>query len=316
MNISAKMKVSASKSATSPSRKTLATIIKNRMQKITFSILTFLLLTNCNVNKVEQDNKESNNSKVDKLEILLIGTFHFANFNRENNGDVVDIKIRDILNESEQNELELISDKIKIFNPDKIFVEIMFNSQNRLDSIYSSFSTNNYSTENRSELTQLAFRTAKKLNHKKLYAMDYRTEFRYDSLMQQMEKAKQFDLIAKDSIELVKLERTENELFASNKSLTEILYFYNDDKRRKEDINWYVNLANQGGEKDNFVGAHLASEWYKRNLYMYSIIQKAIEKHDKRIIIIAGASHIAMFKDFIDYNPEWKTIELKELMEK
>lgn len=286
------------------------------MQKIIIGILILILLTSCNGNGVEQNNEEIYNSKDDKLEILLIGTFHFANFNPENNGDVLDIKIRDILNKSDQNELELISDKIKAFNPDKIFVETMYNYQNKLDSIYSSFSTNDYSKEKRDELYQLAFRTAKKLNHKKLYAMDYRTEFRYDSLIQQMEKAKQFDLIVKDSIELVKLEKTENELFASNKSLTEILYHYNDDKRRKEDINWYVNLANQGGEKDNFVGAYLASEWYKRNLYMYSIIQKAIEKEDKRIVISAGASHIAMFKDFIDYNPEWKTIELKEIMNK
>lgn len=286
------------------------------MQKIIIGILILILLTNCNGNGVEQNKEKTYNSKDDKLEILLIGTFHFANFDPENNGDVVDIKIRNILNESDQNELELISDKIKAFNPDKIFVETMYNHQNKLDSIYSSFSTNDYSKEKRDELYQLAFRTAKKLNHKKLYAMDYRTEFRYDSLIQQMEKAKQFDLIAKDSIELVKLEKTENELFASNKSLTEILYHYNDDKRRKEDINWYVNLANQGGEKDNFVGAYLASEWYKRNLYMYSIIQKAIEKEDKRIVISAGASHIAMFKDFIDYNPEWKTVELKEIMDR
>lgn len=275
-----------------------------------------ILLINCKGEGVEQNNGKTQKFQDDKLEVLLLGTFHFANFNPENNGDIVDIKIRDILNETEQNELELISDKIKAFNPDKIFVEVMYNNQNKLDSIYTSFSTNDYSKEKRNELIQLAFRTAKKLNHKKLYAMDYRTEFRYDSLMQQMEKAKQFDLIAKDSTELVKLERTENELFASNKSLTEILYFYNDDKRRKEDINWYVNLANQGGEKNNFVGSYLASEWYRRNLYMYSIIQKAIEKQDKRIVILAGASHIAMFKDFIEYNPEWKSVELKVIMKK
>jgi 6-phosphogluconolactonase/glucosamine-6-phosphate isomerase/deaminase len=49
---------------------------------------------------------------------------------------------------------------------------------------------------------------------------------------------------------------------------------------------------------------------------MYSIIQKSIEKKDKKIMILGGSSHIAMFKDFIDHNPEWKTVELKEIMEK
>ena len=146
--------------------------------------------------------------------------------------------------------------------------------------------------------------------------MDIRTNFPFDSLMQQMEKAKQFNLIEKDSIDLARIEKTQNELFTSNKSLTEIFYYYNDPKERKEDINWYINLANQAGDDGNFVGAYLASEWYRRNLYMYSTIQKAIEKGDKKIMISAGSSHIAMFKDFIDYNPEWKTIELKEIMNK
>jgi len=48
---------------------------------------------------------------------------------------------------------------------------------------------------------------------------------------------------------LDKIEKSENELFASNKTLSEILYYFNDDTRRKEDINWYVNLANQGVKK-------------------------------------------------------------------
>ena len=73
-------------------------------------------------------------------------------------------------------------------------------------------------------------------------------------------------------------------------------------------------MANQAGKKDNFIGAYLASEWYKRNLYMYSLIQKSTSLKDDKIMILAGASHIGMFKDFIDKNPEWRTKELKEIM--
>ena len=144
--------------------------------------------------------------------------------------------------------------------------------------------------------------------------MDLRTNFPYDSLLTQMKKAKQFDLIKRDEIELNELEKSANELFNSNKSLSEIIFFYNNQDYRNNDINWYLSLANQGGELDNFVGSYLASEWYRRNLHMYSIIQKSIEKNDKRIMILAGSSHISMFKSFIDYNPEWRTVELEEIM--
>jgi len=259
---------------------------------------------------------EPNENKSKKLEVLLIGTFHFANFDPENNGDVIEVNVPDVLTSENQKELENIANAIKIFNPNKIFLEYPFESQKTLDSIYASFNITDFSKAKRNEIPQIGFRVAKLLKHNKVFAMDVKTDFPFDSLMLEMEKAKQYDLLTKDSLEVVKIVNFENELFSSDKTLSEILFYENDNTKRKEDVNWYISLANQGGEKGNFVGAYLTSEWYRRNLYMYSIIQKAIEKQDKRIVILAGASHIAMFKDFIDYNPEWKVVELKEIMKK
>lgn len=152
------------------------------------------------------------------------------------------------------------------------------------------------------------------MKQKKIYAIDYRTSFRYDSLIQQMTIAKQFDLISKDSIELERLEKKESKLFSSNKSLTEILYYYNKPQTILEDIKWYLNLANKGGGKENFAGAFLVSEWFKRNLYMYSIIQKTVEKEDEKIMILVGSGHIPMLKNFIEYNPNWTIVEIEKVI--
>ena len=32
-------------------------------------------------------------------------------------------------------------------------------------------------------------------------------------------------------------------------------------------------------------------------------------------MVLAGASHIGVFKDFIDKNPEWQSVELEAIME-
>jgi len=281
---------------------------------LNFGIL--LLLIACS----EKNSEEKTISKVtenpSKIDVLLLGTFHFANFNPENNGDVLEINVPDILTDENQKELEKIAQAISDFRPDKIFLEYPYSKQAKLDTIYKDFNETDFSQAKRNERVQLGFRVAKKIKHKQVFAMDYRTEFPYDSLVNQMQKAKQFHLIEKDSLELERIEKFENEMFASNKSLSEVLFYNNDQDNRQSDINWYVSVSNQGGTKDNFVGAYLASEWYRRNLYMYSIIQKTIEKNDERIMILAGASHIGMFKDFIDKNPEWKTTELKDIMEK
>jgi len=281
---------------------------------LNFGIL--LLLIACSEKNSEERIIPKETENQSKIDVLLLGTFHFANFNPENNGDVLDINVPDILTDENQKELEKITQVISDFRPDKIFLEYSHEKQNQLDSVYNDFKTADYSQAKRTEIIQLGFRTAKKLEHKKVFAMDYRTDFPYDSLVNQMEKAKQFHLIEKDHLELERIEKFENEMFASNKSLSEILFYNNDKENRQSDINWYLSVANQGGTKDNFVGAYLASEWYRRNLYMYSIIQKTVEENDERIMILAGASHIGMFKDFIDKNPEWETTELKDIMEK
>ena len=284
------------------------------MKKIV-NIGILIVFVACSENRTEEKTISEDAQNQSEMDVLLLGTFHFANFNPENNGDVLEVNVPDVLTDENQKELEKIANVISEFKPDKIFLEYPYSKQNQLDSTYNKFDTTDYSQAKRSEIVQLGFRVGKILKHRQVFAMDYSTNFPYDSLVDQMEKAKQFDLIEKDSLELERIENIENEMFASNKLLSEILFYNNEEENRKSDINWYLSVANQGGVKGNFVGSYLASEWYRRNLYMYSIIQKTVDKNDKKIMILAGASHIGMFKDFIDKNPEWKTTELKDIMQ-
>ncbi len=283
--------------------------------RLILGILIFSIFISCQENRKAENKEEQKSAEKETLKVLLVGTFHFENFNPENNGDLVQKKISDVLTSENQKELELIAERISEFNPSKIFVEYPFERQGKLDTIYQNFPNEaNFKNQTRDEIKQIGFRVAKQLKHNKVFAMDLKTNFPYDSLLTQMKKAKQFDLIRRDEMELKELEKSAKELFNSNKSLSEIIFFYNQQDYRNSDINWYLSLANQGGERGNFVGSYLASEWYRRNLHMYSIIQKSIEKNDERIMILAGSSHVSMFKNFIDYNPEWKTVELEEIM--
>jgi hypothetical protein len=163
--------------------------------KYVLVVLAFTLLSSCQKNQKKVIHKNSENSESESLKVLIVGTFHFNNFNPEHNGDVIQTKIPDVLTKNNQLELKLITEKIKKFNPDKIFVEFPFYAQNKLDSIYKSFSENDFSKVKRNELYQIAFRTGKELNHNKLFAIDLRTTFPLDSLFTQMEKASQFNLI-------------------------------------------------------------------------------------------------------------------------
>ncbi len=280
-------------------------------------IISILSLISC---QVETDKKSSNQSSPSniskKTEVLLIGTFHFSNFDPKNNVDIMQTSEVDVLTDKNQKELKLICDKIVEFNPSKIFVEYPYTKQVTLDSIYDNFDSKNFELKDRDEGEQLSFRVAKQLGHKRIFACDYRgSSFPYNSMIKSMKVANQQDLISSDNQYTEQWEKQYNEIVNRNQSLLDVLYFLNSKKERIEDRAWYLNSANKAGSTNDTIGTFLATEWTRRNLHIYSKIQKQVTENDERIMILLGSSHVAILKDFIDYNPDWKTVELKELME-
>lgn len=91
---------------------------------------------------------------------------------------------------------------------------------------------------------QLAFRAAKKINHKKVYAIDYReTSFDYDSVMKFIDtnRLPNFKKEIEDETKLVETES--NKIFATN-DLVKCLLYFNSENYRKTDIPWYVGKIN------------------------------------------------------------------------
>jgi hypothetical protein len=272
-------------------------------------LLVILLCISCDTPKVEAEQNPDNDNK---LEVLLLGTFHFANYNADHNLDVTQIGQVDVFTPHNQLELERIADNIVKFRPDKIFVEYPFSRQRKLDSLFSSFNNEDFANQKRNEIVQLAFRTGKKLGASRLYAFDYNNAaFPYDSMIKSMEDAGQHSLIEKNNHELEAYEYRYNSLVDSTKSIIEVLRFLNSKDNLSEDLGWYLNYANRAGTLNDTVGTFLASEWYRRNLMMHSIIQKTIEPQDQRIMVLAGASHIGILKQFMELNSD---LEVKETL--
>lgn len=263
--------------------------------------ITLLLLIIISFNTVSAQTK--------KKQILLLGSFHF-----ENPGlDVAKVNTFNVMTEKSQKELEKITDKIKKFGPNKIFVEWNYQKQEKLDKFYAK-NTDSLLRKDADEIVQVALRSAKKLGHKKLYGIDYNdADFPYDSLVKGMKAANQFDLIKKNEETMKHYETDQNQKIAKY-SLTELLLDLNTKVSNEDNIGWYLETATKGGTKDNFVGAFLVSEWYRRNLYMYALIQKLTESKDDKIMVLLGAGHTAMIREFVEHNPEFEIVELATVL--
>ncbi len=288
------------------------------MKNIIFVFLLVFVLLGC---KKEQDKVQTKSiENLSSKEALLVGTFHYNN----PGADVAKFKSFNILNEDSQLELDKISAKIKNYNPTKIFVEWPYNEQKELDSLYQLYNQGKYFQNDslsdfylKNEIFQLAFRVAKEIKLKTIYAIDYNeTKFPFNDVMNDIEKRNQSELKKNIENDISKLTTEFDNKIESETSLIELTYYMNTSEFRDFHNNLHNNLMLLAGEPDDFSGPFLTSEWFKRNLYMWSFVQKNTKKSDERIMVLAGAGHIAMFEKFINQNSEWKVKELKEVMEK
>lgn len=291
------------------------------------ALLLLFIGIQCSLNLNAQTAKplasEVKAGKTQKKEVLLIGTFHFHN----PGADAVKVNSFDVNSAESQKELEMIAEKIKAFHPDKIYVEWEYNDQKTLTSLYDLYFKGEYSgyikkkyTDKKSagfytqnEIIQLAFRAAKKTGLTKVNAIDYRMNWPADTAIAAMKAAKQDSLVNEIGMMSGAMSKEYNQKMKTM-NLTSLLLDLNTDADRKRNVGFYLKTFNKGGANDNFAGAFSVSEWYRRNLYMYSQIQKQTATSDQRIMILLGAGHTAMIKQFIEAEDEFKIVELKDIL--
>lgn len=254
-----------------------------------------------------------------KKEVLLMGTFHYRNPGQ----DVAKTKSFDILSEKSQLELEHISSKIKDYRPSQIFVEWPYDKQQELDSLYTLYqrgiffsndSLSEYYLKN--EIFQLAFRIAKKSGLNRVYGIDYReTEFPYQRVMDDLDSNNQTDLKEKIENSIAQFSGTFDRMIESGASLEQLTLELNTDEMRYASNNLHNNMFSMAGTVKDSNGVYLTSEWYKRNLFMWSFIQKYTSDSDQRVMVLIGASHAAIMELFIKGNKDWGIIGFQDVMQ-
>jgi hypothetical protein len=258
-------------------------------------------------------------------QVLLIGTFHFDN----PGADAVKVKSVDILSVDSQKQLDAIAEKIGEFRPTKIFIEWNNKDQNTLDTLYQLYKAGKYDAYikekykeknkldffKKSELFQLGFRAGKKAGLDSICAFDYKMGLPFDTVMKVIQSAGQKTLMNDINNSMAKTAQDFNDK-ASKLNLLELIEDANTPQSRLENNGVYIKLLNRAGLQGNFAGADAVATWYKRNLYMYALVQKKILPKDERIMILVGAGHASMIEKFIKDENIFKVLELKDLMSK
>lgn len=238
-------------------------------------------------------------------EILLLGTFHF----RESQFDFCSDQVQD--------ELDRLVQKLSVFNPDSIAVEVAIHQQEVVSKSYQKFSLTdlrNYEKmRNKSlgdihlfgethpitydnEAIQVGYKLGKLLKLDDIHAVD-------DDIALGDSAAKLMPFLT-DVLEAMQNDMSKH----TEDSIIELYRYYNSVEWSKLNHNIYIR-ANSVKIDGTYAGAEMNTKWYERNLKIFANIQR-LATISERLFIIYGAGHLQILKDLISADDNLKLVDV------
>jgi len=280
------------------------------MRIIALLLLTVIPFSCDKISAKEQPKFEkiTSDENLKKGKITILGTFHFANTT-----DYSAIIIDDLNSKRRQTELETLVENLAKFKPTKILVEREPTLTDTLSRDLISFKNGNYELPN-NEAYQIGFRLAKKLDLNKIYGIDYYLELGDEELVKYLNDN---DLMGKfaNILESANVWASKETKYLKNHTLGESLVNLNSSESDNFNRNLYLDGILSIAEKGNSPASDYVSNWYKRNIFIKKNIDDLIDEND-RVLVIIGAGHSSILKDFYRNSKEVEYVDLINISEK
>jgi len=240
-----------------------------------------------------------------RAEVLVLGVYHMANPGK----DIFNMKADDVLAPKRQAEIAQLIAVLQTFHPTKIAVEGDV-GDDRIPKRYADYVAGNHELS-RNEIEQIGFRLAKELGHKTVYPVDADGEFPFQRVVDYAKasgRSKELDAITGGGWGA--MVKAQGQYLASHTVLATLLYM-NADDRVAADVGFYYRQAHLG-EPGDWAGADLVSDWFRRNMRIYSNVTRLADSPDERVLVIFGAGHLGWLRQDVSNDP---TLRLRTLAE-
>jgi hypothetical protein len=242
-----------------------------------------------------------------QAEVLVLGVYHMANPGR----DIFNTQADDVLSPTRQAEIAQVIAALKGFHPTKIAVEGDF-SDKSIPRNYTDYLAGKHELT-RNEIEQIGFRLAKELGHGTIYPVDADGEFPFQHVVNYAKASGRSDELNALLDETGRKVEAFDEYLASHTVLETLLYM-NSDESVAEDVGFYYRQA-EFGEHWDWAGADLVSDWFRRNMRIYSNVVQLIASPNERVLVIVGAGHLGWLRGPFDGNPNFRLRKLAEFTE-
>jgi hypothetical protein len=300
-----------------------------KMKQVFFPLLLLsLILSSCS--KTGRSDQSGQNDTVEspltspayfagkhKAKVMVLGVFHFANPGL----DAYKPRFAfDILDPARQKELDEVLDKLAAYHPTKIMIEWKrIEDDSITNDRYQKYLSGGFSLDDKTnEVYQIGFKLARKLNHSRIFCSDAGTnwcgadldweafnEEAYLKSKGQYEKATRYSFTQLyeylDSLKTVQ-------------TLTGHLRMLNTPANRLKDHQAYLIDVNRGAG-DNYYGADLVANWYRRNLRIFSNVHDLTDfDQEERLLLIYGAGHVWQLRQFFSDSPDYDYVEVNDFL--
>ena len=249
-----------------------------------------------------------------ELDVLSLGTFHFAFYNM----DVVKVEKEDqidILDIQYQSEIENIVRKISKFKPSHIAIEAEPEKQSKIDSLYNEYLIGNYKL-GRSETEQIGFRLAKQLGLEKLYCVNAwgKVSENVDQVLNDSIANQKFMDCFYNNPDSLLFYNPDN-VFKSQGILEELRRLNTEENLEKDLGNYLISVFKYETENDEFFGVDFTTGWwFNRNLRIFRNIQKIDTKPGDKLFVIFGAGHMNLLNPLFDASPEYRLVKTNKYL--
>ena len=252
-----------------------------------------------------------------EIEVLTLGTFHFAFHNRDVHKTLKENEI-DVLSPRYQKEIKIIVENLSRFKPTIVAIESDLKNQSKIDSLYNLYCDDKYEL-GRNEIEQIGFRLAKRMGLKKLHCTNAWGRFteNVDKIYNgndSIASKKFFDYFYKnpDTSKVY----TKKDVFKT-KGILEELKEVNSDEHLKKDLgNYLISMLKYQTEDDEYFGVDFTTGWwFNRNLRIFRNIQKIETVSSDKIFVIYGWGHMNLLNIFFEASPEYKLVKTTNYLE-
>lgn len=264
-----------------------------------------------------------------RIKVILLGTFHF-----NQSLDSASKLHSNLFSPKRQSEIAKMVAQLVKQKPDKIFLEFTEKNQPFYDSVYNDYLKGKEPESKRgkaNEIFQLGMQTAKQLNLKKVYGMNYQPEElgdssytpknKIDSSIKDLYMAfNSFDDSSRTNPSFYDLpfpyHLPKQDSLLQVSTLTQFILYTNSPAKllRDEYTNWNY-LYSMGTGTDMSMTDYVGTFWYGTNLRNYNNVLRATDyKNDSCYLIIYGSSHIPILTYFFKMNPYFEVIDLDKVL--